>query len=414
MITSISVIDLYESVWNEPLKALAGKWEVHPVALGQLLDRHNIPRPGSGYWTKKSMGKAISITPLPEGLSPNALIDISRLQISKHEKQSFAKAQLPAPTKSIGQYPLLKGIKQSFRKPSFKWDFLLTQDFYDTNVLRVDVSKEQKDRVIRILHTLLAAMDKNKWSVHVEKPEYQKRLSNVVVVDGEKIRWRLREKLKQVKRELTQEDLEEKKKLGRVWYEKINIPAGELVLRHNGASSISFSKEFKDKTNMPLEAQLGHFIASLKASAEYAKVLRKKHEEEQEISKQKQALLRQYESLVTTQTQNIRTFFSLFEKSQRATQCRALIETITESEAFKKYSELEQKRWHVWATSIVDSIDPVLAFEMPELMNEQNCLTKSVFAQAINEAGLNTKIPVPSVSFEDLSHGLDTLTTLYK
>lgn len=68
----------------------------------------------------------------------------------------------------------------------------------------------------------------------------------------------------------------------------------------------------------------------------------------------------------------------------------------------------------MWATSIVDSIDPVLAFEMPELMNEQNCLTKSVFAQAINEAGLDLKIPVQSLSFEDLSHGLDTLTTLNK
>jgi hypothetical protein len=414
MITSISVIDLYESVWNEPLKALAGKWEVHPVALGQLLDRHNIPRPGSGYWTKKSMGKAISITPLPKDLYHNALIDVTRLQMSKHEKQSLGKAQLPAPAKSIAQYHLLKGIKMSFRKPSFKWDFLLTQDFYDTSVLRVDVSKEQKNRAVRILHTLLAVMDKNNWSVHVEKPEYEKRLSNVVIVDGEKIRWRLREKLKQLKRELTEEDLEEKKKWGRVWHVKINIPAGVLVLTHNGASSTRFMQEFKDKKNMPLEAQLGHFTASLKSSATYAKVLRKKHEEEQEIYKQKQALLRQYESLVTTQTHNIRTFFSLFKNSQRVTECRALIETITESEAFKKYSELEQKRWHVWATSIVDSIDPVLAFEMPELMNEQNCLTKSVFAQAISDAGLNTKIPVPSVSFEDLSHGLDTLTTLYK
>jgi hypothetical protein len=165
MISSISVIQLYESVWHEPLKVLADKWKVHPVALGQLLDRFNIPRPGSGYWTKKSMGKAIDITPLPESLSPNALIDISRLQISRHEKHHPSEAYLPAPTKSIGQYPLLKGIRKSFRKPSFKWDFLLTQDFYDTSVLRADVSKEQKDRSVRILHTLLAAMDKNKWSV---------------------------------------------------------------------------------------------------------------------------------------------------------------------------------------------------------------------------------------------------------
>jgi hypothetical protein len=72
MVSSISVIQLYKSVWREPLKVLADKWKVHPVALGQLLDRYNIPRPGSGYWTKKSMGKDIAIASLPESLSPKA------------------------------------------------------------------------------------------------------------------------------------------------------------------------------------------------------------------------------------------------------------------------------------------------------------------------------------------------------
>jgi hypothetical protein len=407
--TTISTSELYESVWQHPLKYLADKWQVHPHTLGQLLDKHAIPRPGNGYWTQKSMGKPVVVTPFPKSLSTNILIDISCLQFAKDQKSKSVKAELPIPTKSLGRYPLLKGIKGSLRKPSFQWDFLLIQDFNDTNVLRVDVSQDQKDRAINILHRLLAAMDKNNWPVLVEKSRYERRLTNVVVVDGEKISFRLREKLKQVKRELTEKDFEEKKKWGRVWHEKINIPSGELHLTLDGPLPSGLSQVIKDNKNLPLEDQLGHFIDNLIVSAECSKVLRKEREKEQEIYKRKQAVWDQYESLVTAQTQNIKTFFSLFEKSQRAGQCRALIDAITASETFKQNSELEQKRWLMWANSIVDIIDPVTTFEMPELMDEQNCLTKAVFARSIKEAGLAVKLSVPSLSLEDVSHGLETL-----
>ncbi|MFT7413056.1 MAG: hypothetical protein ACI9J4_001424 [Paraglaciecola sp.] len=35
--TTIGTSELYESVWQHPLKSLADKWQVHPHALGQLL-----------------------------------------------------------------------------------------------------------------------------------------------------------------------------------------------------------------------------------------------------------------------------------------------------------------------------------------------------------------------------------------
>jgi hypothetical protein len=81
--TTISASELYESVWQHPLKFLADKWHVHPHALGQLLDKHGIHRPGNGYWAKKSMGKPVVVTPFPKSLSTNILIDISCLQFSK-------------------------------------------------------------------------------------------------------------------------------------------------------------------------------------------------------------------------------------------------------------------------------------------------------------------------------------------
>ena len=47
--TQLTVSNLYEAVWHEPLKSLAERWQLHPHALGQLLDRHSIPRPPNGY-----------------------------------------------------------------------------------------------------------------------------------------------------------------------------------------------------------------------------------------------------------------------------------------------------------------------------------------------------------------------------
>ena len=56
---------LYEVVWSEPVSKLARKYGLSDVGLAKICKKHNIPRPGLGYWAQKQYGKAVPPTPLP-------------------------------------------------------------------------------------------------------------------------------------------------------------------------------------------------------------------------------------------------------------------------------------------------------------------------------------------------------------
>ena len=102
--TQLTVEELYRAVWHKPLKALAELWQLHPHALGQLLDKHQIPRPPNGYWTQKSVGKDVGTSALPDDISRSQLIDISFLQSSTREKSKNKASPLPLPNKALGSW----------------------------------------------------------------------------------------------------------------------------------------------------------------------------------------------------------------------------------------------------------------------------------------------------------------------
>ena len=59
--------ELYEKVWELPLKVLAKEYDVSDVALTKACKRLRVPLPGLGYWAKKSAGKPVpERPPLPE------------------------------------------------------------------------------------------------------------------------------------------------------------------------------------------------------------------------------------------------------------------------------------------------------------------------------------------------------------
>jgi hypothetical protein len=54
---------LYEEVWSEPVMAVAKKYGLSDVGLAKICKKLDIPRPGSGYWAKKAVGKPIGKPP---------------------------------------------------------------------------------------------------------------------------------------------------------------------------------------------------------------------------------------------------------------------------------------------------------------------------------------------------------------
>jgi len=52
--------ELYEKVWQLPLRKLAAEYGVSDVALGKVCRKLQIPLPGHGHWTKIECGHTIS------------------------------------------------------------------------------------------------------------------------------------------------------------------------------------------------------------------------------------------------------------------------------------------------------------------------------------------------------------------
>ena len=41
---------LFDEVWTDPVRTVAGKYGISDVGLAKVLRRHRIPVPGRGYW----------------------------------------------------------------------------------------------------------------------------------------------------------------------------------------------------------------------------------------------------------------------------------------------------------------------------------------------------------------------------
>ncbi|MDP5134086.1 MAG: hypothetical protein NWQ54_24645 [Paraglaciecola sp.] len=381
--TQLTIAELHEAVWNKPLKALAELWLVHPHALGQLLNKHQIPRPPNGYWTQKALGKAVKNVALPENVSPSRLIDISHLQSYKREKSRNLSATLPQPKKTIGYYPLLKGIKSSLTKPLYQYDFILTQRYNDSSVLRMDVSLEQRDRAISILHVLLSAFEERGWTVKVEKLRYEKRLMNIVAVDGVDIPFRLREKLKQTKRELSAAELINKASNRWVSHEKINVPSGVLQLYIERPTPQGIKSMFEDRDTLSLEDQLGTFVDHLKESAVYSKIIEERQKARELEWQAEQSRRQEFERSVRAEQERINTFLDMFNQWQKAQQCRQFIASISESEAFSQFNESEKAKWHEWSEAIANSLDPLKSQVLSRMISASSVSDSNSFQTAL-------------------------------
>src|SRR5438270_12041863 len=89
---------LYQFVWNEPIRAVAARYGLSDRGLAKICMRLNVPVPGRGYWQQKAVGKAVS-RPRLQPLAPT---------VSPHEQQitlggQSSRSGAPAPVSVAGQ-----------------------------------------------------------------------------------------------------------------------------------------------------------------------------------------------------------------------------------------------------------------------------------------------------------------------
>ncbi|WP_292385852.1 hypothetical protein [Mesorhizobium sp.] len=123
-------LELYKRVCDRPLSKVAPEFGISGTVLAAICKQYEVPYPGSGYWTRKSLGLAAELPTLAEALDETIEITPSTSkprrkrtpeEIAARKTRRLAKPDRPA------QHPLLFGVEEHFRK---------TRDVKDGEFLR--------------------------------------------------------------------------------------------------------------------------------------------------------------------------------------------------------------------------------------------------------------------------------------
>lgn len=115
----ISRRELYERVCQRPLSKIAPDFSISGTALAAICKRHQIPYPGSGYWTRKALGLAVRLPTLPDGIDET--IEIVATPAKPRPKRPEGDAAAPK-RKRVSRpslpprHPILLGVEERFRK----------------------------------------------------------------------------------------------------------------------------------------------------------------------------------------------------------------------------------------------------------------------------------------------------------
>ncbi len=165
-------LELYERVCGAPLSKLAPEFGLSGTALAAVCKQYQVPYPGSGYWTRKSLGLAAEVPALPEGsdetIEITPLVPKQRRTKEPGEKPP-RKTRVVPKTHRLAHHPLLFGVEEHMRK---------TRDVKDGEFLRpykrilpdLISSEAALPRALLIANDLYLALDKQGYRVHIAPP----------------------------------------------------------------------------------------------------------------------------------------------------------------------------------------------------------------------------------------------------
>ncbi len=163
--------ELYNRVCEAPLSRLAPEFGLTGTALAAICRQHEIPYPGSGYWTRKSLGIAAELPTLPDGI--DAIIEITPVTPKPREKKAPAtetdtclKAKPVAKTRRLEHHPLLVGAEEHLRKSRTAKDGEFLRPY--KRILPDVISSEASlSRALSIANHLYLALDRVAYRVHI-------------------------------------------------------------------------------------------------------------------------------------------------------------------------------------------------------------------------------------------------------
>jgi hypothetical protein len=165
----VTRFELYKLVCDRPLSKVAPEFGISGTVLGAICKRYQVPYPGSGYWTRKSLGLPATLPTLPE--APDEIIAIVPPIVKPQKKRTMgdgpARKRKPVvKPRRPARHRLLFGVEEHLRR---------TREVKNGEFLRpykrilpdLISSEAALSRALSIANALYLALDERGYQVNI-------------------------------------------------------------------------------------------------------------------------------------------------------------------------------------------------------------------------------------------------------
>lgn len=252
---TLSRQELYDRIWAKPATNLAEELGISIAQLVKLCERHNLPRPASGHWSRMAWGQDIERPALPPITTPE--LDQVTIAPGAPHTEAVVYPPIPVPTRLSSPRPLVATAQAMLESKDRDRDGLAFSG--GRGAVRIIVTPKNIGRAVRIMDTFVKAMEAKGF---VLQPRGAYAHADVGMrKGGMDYPLKLREHLQRTELPLTPKQIEELKRWGHCFGDRYrHTPDGRLVF--------TFGEDYdsvvcQDTANTRLEDKLGRFVGRI-------------------------------------------------------------------------------------------------------------------------------------------------------
>ena len=380
---------LYERVWDTPMRKLGPELGVTDVGLKKICSRFNIPTPGLGYWAKLQHGKSPKRPRLPKAddpgpggikFCPGASSRSPRPEepmdaIAEREHDPANKIQVEDQLEN--PLPVVARTLTSLRAAKVDGDGLVRPRAQNT--LDVRVAPARTERAGRIMQALLVGLKERGLEVSVGGEAGGTR---VRVLD-EQVPFGLCEAVQRQERPPTPTEKREMEfwsnRADRTFHEY--VPTGELSVAILYGSAKGRRRRFSDSRRRPVENLLNAFIVALYRVAEDIKAERVREEERRIERAAAERRCQEYRDeravkleAICQEERQVAALLAEADRWHKSQSLRRYIDAVRDAVVERDGvvpTGSDAETWLRWATAQADRLDP-LTTSPPSIIDEKS------------------------------------------
>jgi hypothetical protein len=381
----ISRADLYEEVWSLSMVKLSEQYGFSDVGLAKICKRHNIPRPPRGYWARKAAGYNVKKLPLPPG--DDVIIEITQNPYSRNKSKLKATLSQMSQAQESEEEPIVVPDRLSSPHALIRQSSEILNGRQSSEVgivnppkegcLDISVSKGGLRRALRIMDTVIKALEKHGYGIYLSEGRTKTKIQGVTISFG------ISEKLVTKKKRPDEHDLEGRYHFGHSRFIDERVPSGDLSLTIHDAEDFYIygcQRQWNDGKKAKIENRIQSFIEGLETVAA-AKIERDREEQEEERRRIERQRRLEEERLRRAELRRryleeegrVNTLISCAENWKRSHILREYIAEVEKRAAGGELPFSLEKplaEWLRWAQDQVDRLDP-LAPNPPSILDEE-------------------------------------------